>query len=406
MLFSDDSIFFPWLFVLRMACRSFAESFYIYSLFNVKGDCLNKWQHFGFVLGKNPLVFTFAYSFISVLLVVFCNTAELYRLVLVALVFFCFWLRQKQLYRKLVSNYNNTQGLRYILTVAVILILVVDSFNSMSHVLLHMFFVSIGIYDVIRTNAIQYELYKFAIMFLELLFIFWAHKAKFIRMKDIRSISVNKGVFLLFSFCLLSLIYIGYTYDNMPPLIAPYRNSLLCTMAFILPTYWSFYLIINHQTKLLNLRSNTTLNADIVAWIFNPSALEMTSLRVYDSDIFISNFESKKFILKEKLGKLGINDECKGYSELILCLFLTRLLIGLKDWSFEREIYEQAALIVDIPVLELRTNIDGIINRVWSTSEPKTLVDGYYYPYCKNKTYDQTHRPTVDEFLMRIAGSI
>lgn len=406
-LLYGNAIIMCWM-ILRVACISFAESTFIYLTFNSGVSKLKLSAFFRLVGTPKLFCFSILYFVISGVPSVFLNDPDLYRLATVVFVGLYFWYAHKRTFEKSVCNYNSFREARYILGVSVVLILAMDSFSTISHILLHMCCVSMGIYNAICSGWMLRGIYKSVIMIFNILFLVLFYKLRIFKMKDMRAILVNSWSFVPLVFCLLSIVYVrcNYVVFGSVPSLTAYRDTLLMILAFMLPTYWGFYLIMNHQTKLLNLRSNTTVNADIVAWILNPSVLEMTSLRVYDSDIFISNFESKKFILKEKLGKLGIDNECKGYSELILCLFLTRLLIGLKGWSFEREIYEQAALIVDVSVLELRTDIDGIINRVWSTSEPKTLVDGYYYPYCKNKTYDQTHRPTVDEFLMRIAGSI
>ena len=104
--------------------------------------------------------------------------------------------------------------------------------------------------------------------------------------------------------------------------------------------------------------------------------------------------------------KLGINNEYKGYSELVFCLILTKLYLGLKGWSFEKDIFWQASLVTDVPLSKLRKNIDNIISQVWTTNEAETLIDGYYLPYHNSHTYDQKRHPNAEDFLMSIAKSV
>lgn len=356
---------------------------------------------------KEMLLFSCSCSFIAIsLFLVFLDTANVYRLVFVGLIFFFVCYKNQKIYKNLVINYNSTQDMWYALTAAIILVLAVDSFNLISHMLFHTSFVLTGIYDAVKSVDIFYQLYKTAIMFLDVFFIFLVCKFRFIKMKDVKNMSLHKRIPIMFCFCLLSVIYLECVYDSLPPSIAQYRNSLLWSMGLILPSYMAFYLTTTYLTKLLNLRSNSTADASIHIWLFNPAMFNTTSLSVYDSDVFTANFESKKLAIKRRLDKLNVNDECKGYSELIFCLFLTRLFIGLKGWSFKTDIFLQASLVIDMPAPKVRKNIEDIIEQVWSTSEAETLIDGYYFPYYNSKIYDQMERPKVEEFLMSIAKSI
>lgn len=399
-----------WSFILRMTCRSFAESIFIYLLLNTGINHSSTLQNFIPINKKQMLFFSFVYSFITVFFVVFefDRILDFYKLALVPLVFFHFWYKQREIHKNSVINYKNAKDMWYSLATAIILILAVYSFNYISHMLFHTSFVLAGIYDIVHNDFILYELYKFAIMFLDVFFIFLAYKFRFIKMRDIKAMSAYKWIPISFGFCFLSMVYLSYTYyifGNIP-LTAQFRNALLWTMALILPSYIGFYLTTAHLTRFLSLKENYSVDMRILIWIFNPSMIKTTHLDVYDSDVFISNFESKKLVLKQKLKKLGINENYKGYSGLILCLFLTRLFIGLKGWRFDVDIFGQASLVTDVPISKLHRDIENIIDQIWTTSEVQNLIDGYYLPYEHTNTYTYTHRPTVEEFLTKIAKSI
>lgn len=391
-----------------MACRSFAESIFIYLLLNTGINHSSTSQNFT-PINKNQLVlFSSLYSFITVLFVIFKidNILNFYKLAFVPLVFFYVWHKQRNVHKNAVINYSGIRDAWYALTASIILVLVVISFNSISHMMFHTSFVLVGIYDIVHNDFILYELYKFAIMFLDVFFIFLTYKFKFIKMKDIKAMSAYKRIPITFGLCLLSMVYIGFTYNHMPPSISLYRNALLWTMALVLPSYIGFYLITAYLTRSLSLRANATADISIHIWLFNPSMFNTTSLSVYDSDVFASNFESKKLAIKKRLDKLGINDECKGYSGLVFCLFLTRLFLGLKGWNFKTDIFLQASLVIDVPAPKVRKDIENIIDQIWNTSAVETLIDGYYLPYRNSKIYDQMERPTVEQFLTDIAKSI
>ena len=234
---------------------------------------------------------------------------------------------------------------------------------------------------------------------------FLVYKFMFINMKDIKNMSIHKRIPISFAFCLISFLYIEFVFDKIFSL-ARYREILLWLAALTLPSYIGFYLITTKLTRLLSVKANHTANRSIRMWILNPSMIEVAHLDVYNSDVFMSNFESKRFEFERMLNKLGITDECKGYSELVFCLFLTRLFIGLKGWRFEREIFEQASLIIDVSIPKLRKNMEDIIEQVWTTNDARTLIDGYYRPCHNINTYDQTQRPTVEQFLTDVAKSI
>lgn len=396
-----------WLF-LRMAFRSSAEGIFIYLLMNTTIDQLHVSLGAASVSRKKMIFFVSVYSMISTISVTFLNVVDVYRIGSAALVFLYFLNRHRKLHKKLIINYNYNKDIQYALTTAIILVLAVHSLNYISHMLLHTYCVSTGIYDTINSVRIFRELYKTAIMLLDIFFIFLVYKFRLIKMKDIKLMSVHKWVPISFGFCLVTMVYLSYTYyifGNMP-LIGQFRNTLLWTMALILPSYIGFYLTTAHLTRFLSLKENYSVDMRILIWIFNPSMIKTAHLDVYDSDIFISNFESKKLVLKQKLKKLGINEDYKGYSGLIFCLFLTRLFIGLKGWRFDVDIFGQASLVTDVPISKLHRDIENVIDQVWTTSEVQTLIDGYYLPYEHTSTYTYTHRPTVEEFLTTIAKSI
>lgn len=400
---------YTWVQFLRMACRSFAEGAFIYYLFSTDISNFSIYQKINSFSKKNMVLFSLAYSLIAAVLVTFCDVGTLYRLVSVVFVFLYFWHKQRKTKKKLVSNYDGIYDIKYTLSAAVILVLAVHSFNYISHMVLHTSFVLTDTYNIVRSNSVFYELYyKYAIMFLHVFFIFLAYKFQFIKMKDIKAMSVHKWVPISFGLCLLTMVYIDYTYYifGNTPLTGHYRNVLLWAMAFIVPTYFAFYLVIKQLTMSINLMANTVADEHIHVWVFNPAIIETTHLDIYDSALFMASFESKKIILKRKLKKLGIDNRSKGYSALLFCLFLTRLFMGFKNWSFERDIFGQASLVIDMPLSKLRKDIENIIEYVWTINDAQTLIDGYYLPYHNSNVYDQTHHPKIEEFLIDVAKSI
>ena len=389
--------------ILRMGCRSFAEGAFVYLLINTD---LSIRKNVGSLNKNKFFLFSLVSSLITTLFGGFlCDWLDFRLLGSAVLVFFYFWNKQQKVNRNLANNCNSVQRIKYTLTTTVILILAVVSSDSISHMLLHTYCVSTGIYDIINSNWILRDLYRSSIMILDVFFIFLVYKFRFIKMKDIKATSMNKWVPISFSFCLISSLYLRSNYAAIPAFVQ-HRNAFLWTLAFVLPTYWCFYLAIKNQVKLLNLNANVTAYENILIWICNPSIIKTTHLDIYDSDVFMANFESKKLVLKQKLKKLGIDNKFKGYSELVLCLFLTRLFIGFKNWNFERDIFDQVSLVTDVPLRALRKDIENIIEYVWFTSESQDLIDGYYFPYQGRYTYDQTQRPTVEQFLTDIAKSI
>lgn len=384
-----------------MTFKSFSEGVFIYLLLNTNTNrqYINK---------ARLLIFALICSLTAVLFSVFLNLAGLYRLILLVFVFFYFRHKQRRNYSDLVISCVNTKNdIVYSLTTAIVLVLAVHSFNYISHMILHSSFVLSGIYGTVCSVDIFYQLYKTMNVFLDVLLVFLTYKFRLINMKDIKAMSLTKWAPISFGFCLLSMFYIGHTYYILYdiPLTSEFRNTLLWIMAFILPSYIGFYVAITRLIKLLNLRVNTNDDTNIHVWLSNPSVLDLPSLCVYNLDELLSDFEMRKLDIKRILNKLGINDECKGYSELILCLFLTRLLVHLKGWRFDIDIFLPASLIIDIPVSKLRENLECIIERIWTTTEVAVLIDEYYLPYHQATSCNPKNRPTVEEFLSNVAES-
>ena len=405
---SADIIGLCWA-VFRMTFRSFAEGIFIYLLFNNSfSNNLKISRKITFTDKKKIIIFAFVYSSLVLFVVFPCDVSLFYRPISAILLFFYFWYKLRKTNKQLVSNYKGIYDIKYALTTAILLVLAVDSFNLISHMLLHTSLVLTGVYDTVRSIDIFYQLYKTTLMFLDVFFIFLAYKFQVIKMKDIKAMSAYKWVSISFGLCLLSAAYVDHTYYIFynVPLTDQFRNTLLWTLAFMLPTYWGFYLLVKNQTKLLSIKANYIADANIRVWIFNPSMIEVTHFDIYDSDVFMSKFEAKKLAFKRELDKLGINKEYKGYSELIFCLFLTQLFVGLKGWNFEKDIFGLAALVIDVPLSNLRENIENIIKQVWFKNEGKVLIDNYYFPYHSSNTYNQTQRPTVEQFLTDVAKSI
>lgn len=395
--------------ISRMGFRFFVEGIFIYLIINNINQqkvCKDS-KHWS---KKKMLLFSSFYTLIVlpvsiVALIFFIYDIFLFRLASVSLVFFYSYYKQRTNHKNLVINYKCIQHVWCALTNAIILVLAVHSFNDIGYILSRNFFILTGIYDTVHNVDVLYQLYKMTFVFLDAFFMFLAYKLRFIKIKDLKNMSLHKQIPISFGFCLLSIIYIDTVYDHMPPSIGPYRETLLWSTALILPVYIGFYLTVTHLTRLINIKENTAADENILIWIFNPSIIETKHLNIYDSNTFMANFESNKLTFKRKLKKLGIDNKQKGYTELIFCLILTKLFIGLKGWSFERDIFWQASLVIDVPVAKLREDIANIIEQVWNTKEAKTLIDGYYLPYHNCHTYNQNKHPNVEDFIMSIAKS-
>ncbi len=404
-----DSIYHMCCTLSRMALRFFAEGIFIYLIVNninnqnvcKKPNTLNK---------KKMLLFSSFYTSVVLtvdilgLMFAICDVL-LFRLTSAILVFFYTYYKQQKMSKNLVSNYNKAQSIWYAVTSAVILALAGHSFNYIGYMLVHKSFVLMGIYDTAHSVDFIYQLYKTAVVFLDAFLMFLVYKFKFINMKDMKNMSMHKRIPISFAFCLISFLYIEFICNKASSPTAG-REALLWMAALTLPSYIGFYLTATKLTRLLSFKSNAIVDSHIHVWLSNPSMVETTHLDVYDSKVFIANFELKKLDIKKRLKKLGINDEYRGYSGLILCLFLTRLFMGLKGWNFETDVFWQTSLVIDVDASKLRKDIENIIDQIWNTSEVETLIDGYYLPYHNKKIYNQTQRPTVEQFLTDVAKSI
>ena len=300
--------------IFRMGLRFFAEGVFIYLIVNninnqnvcKKSNTLSK---------KKMLLFSSFYTLVVLSVAIFAimftvvGDTSLFRLASVSLVFFYSYYKRRKIQENLVSNYNNTQNIWYALTTAIILTLALHSFNIISYILFHNTFVVTGIYETVRSIDVAYQFYKTAIVFLDVSLMFLVYKFRFIKTRDLKNMSMHKRIPISFAFCLLSMIYLDSVYDVTPSSFVWYCQSLMWAMALMLPTYIGFYLTTAYLTRLLSLRSNTTADVRILVWLSNPSMMKTTHLDVYDSKVFIANFELKKLDIKKRLEKLGINDE-------------------------------------------------------------------------------------------------
>ena len=180
--------------VFRVTCRSFAEGTFIYLLINTKTNKLNFFQKFTSFNKKKWFVFSFLCSCIAIFVSIYLNFVNAYRLVIAVFVFFYFWYKHRKSNERLLINYNNIQDIRYALTTAILSVLTLCFSASASHISLHTFFVLTGIYNTICSAGIFRQLYKTAVVFLDVFFIFLVYKFQFIKMKDIKAMSVNKWV--------------------------------------------------------------------------------------------------------------------------------------------------------------------------------------------------------------------
>ena len=138
--------------IFRMTFKSLAEGLFIYLLFNNSfSNNLNVFRKIIFNDKKKIIIFAFVYSSLVLFMVFPCNAADLYRPACVVLFFFYFWYKLRTINKQLVSNYKGIYDIKYALTAAIILILAVHSFNCISHMLLHTYCVSTGIYDTINS---------------------------------------------------------------------------------------------------------------------------------------------------------------------------------------------------------------------------------------------------------------
>lgn len=406
MLYTDVTYMFS--LFLRVAFRFILEGGFCYCLFATRSVRSKNTDSRCSLRGRRDVVFfLFLYSTALILPVVLLRDDAFYRLVSVAVVFLYFY-HKCWLKRKSVATCFRIRQCGYILTAAIFLALTTEFILSVSHILIHGLCMLFNVYDAIRNHFVSYEIYKYVIMLVHVCLLFLVYKLRILKMSDVKAISINRWVPVSFGLCLLSIVYVKYNYSAFGaiPAVAPYRDAFLWVLAFLLPTYLGFYLTISKLTKLLSIKLNCAADDNIFVWIFNPSMIETIHLSIYDSELFMPSFEANRLAFKKKLEKLGIDNGYKGYSEMVFCLILTKLFMGMKGWSFERDIFGQASLVIDTPFPEVRKNIEAIIEKVWLTDDSETLIDGYYLPCCNNDMYDGRERPSAEEFLMQMAKSV
>ncbi len=393
---------------LRLFFRFFVEGVLCYSLFDVGAEHPRVANDFRVGASRYVVLFGFLNSFVSMSIIYFFDTTSVDRLASVVVALFYFWHRERAVHGVTRRRYSNSLGWRCILTAAVFSALVVECSLTLCHVLMHSACVSLNVYDIIKSNWVLYEIYKSLLMFLHLCVVFLVYKLRFLALNEVRDMATRKWVVVSFSLCLLLLVYIRNNYGTFReiPSFAPFCDVLLWTLALLLPVYLGFYLAIRNLTQLLNVKANCAVDNSIFVWIFNPTVVQKARLNIYDSDSFMPSFESNKLAFKQRLEKLGIDNSCSGYSMLVFCLILTKLFMGLKGWSFERDVFGQASLVVDVPFPEVRKSIESVIERVWFLDDASVLIDGYYLPCCNQDVYDEGHRPTVEEFLTCMAKSV
>lgn len=397
--------------VFRAILRSFAEGAFVCLLVNGSIDSIDSEdaaKTFAPRKQRRMWLFVFVYVSVATIFTLFIpGYFDFFRLVSVVLVFFHSWNRCKRCNRPLISNYGMAHDAVFSLNAAIISILAVSSFNFLSFLSLHYGLVFFGVYDYVRGVDALYQVYKFSIALLDVFVLFLFYKLRIIKLKDIRSMSINKWVPLSFGFSLLAWTYLAYFYNVIydTPAAAIYKDAVLGLLALMLPLYVSFYLSTRYLTKLLCVKTNFIADRSILDWVSDPSVVETSHLDVYDSDLFMANYMSQKFVFEKKLRKLGITCEHKGFSELSLCLILTKMFTGLKGWNFERDVLGQVSLVVDEPISKFHKDIEHTLAYVWDTNEVSFLIEKYYLPYQHVGTYRSGDRPSVEEFIMTIAKS-
>lgn len=377
--------------------RLIVESIFCYFVYN----CKNKNETFQKCSVKKIAIFSSVHvTMLSLYRHLFTDYIT-YRLVSVLIIFAYFWIENRIENKRIESN--NARNWSYILTFAVFITLMTEYSYSMSHIIVRFSWKLLDMYDVSITNLLLDKLYRFTILSMHICFIFLIYKFRFIKMRDIKNLSVYKQIPVLFGLCLSTIVYIKYSYIQLDN--DPYRDIFLWIFMFLLPTYLGFYWMLSKLSQLINVKKNYSADENIFIWIFNPSMIETFHLNIYDSELFTPTYEFNKLNFKRKLARLGIDNSCKGFSSLVFCLILTKLFMGLKCWSFERDVFGQASIVIDIPFPEVRKDIENIIKKTWLLEEPKKLIDGYYRPCCNRDLYDDSQPPTVEEFLVCMVKS-
>lgn len=389
---------------LRAFFRFFGEGVFCYSLFAISSKRSRVGGKFGFYDGRDMLAFVSMYAMVSVVPFAAFHDEAFYRLATVVAMFLYFWNKEQ----KCGGGKYGVLGWKCILTVAVFLVLALEFAFSLCHTLLHMSCVWLGVYNAVKGDWFLYGLYRSLFVVLHLCALFLISKLRFFKISDMKIMASRKWVLVSFSFCLLSIVYIRYNYVVFRDMssLAPYCDIFLWILAFMMPAYVGFYMAMSELTKLLSVKANCAADDNIFVWIFNPSMIETIHLNIYDSELFMPSFEANRLAFKKKLERLGIDNGYKGYSELVFCLILTKLFIGMKGWSFERDIFGQASVVIDVPFPEVKKNIEDVIARTWLIDDAETLIDGYYLPCCGMDMYDQQQRPSAEEFLMQMAKSV
>ncbi len=383
---------------IEHAIRLIIESIFCYFVYNHK----NKSVIFQKYSVKKLAIFSFAYVTSPLLYMhFFMNYYVTCRLVSVIVIFAYFWIENLIENKKVIKS--DLKHWSYILTFSVFISLMAEFSHFMGYIINRSCWQWLNMYNSRYASFTSSLLYYTIMLTLHSGFMFLTYKFRFIKMRDIKNLSVHKQIPLLFGLCLSTIIYIKYCYYQIGNNI--YQNVFIWLLMFLLPTYLGFYLMLSKLTGLINVKKNCKADENIFIWIFNPSMTETFHINIYDSESFTPTFESNKLAFKRKLAKLGVDSSCKGFSSLVFCLILTKLFIGFKGWNFERDIFGQASIVIDIPFSEIRKDIENIIRKTWLLEEPEKLIDGYYRPCCNRDLYDNSQLPTVEEFLVCMAKS-
>ncbi len=364
--------------------RMFIESIFCYAIYTCKDQNIN----FQKCNIKKMVMFCSVHVTILSLYRLLFTDFVTYRLISVLIIFAYFWVENRVENKKFKKSHIKNQI--YILTFSIFISLLTECSFFIGYTINRSGWQWLKIYDVRYANFQNSLLYYAIQLTLHFSVMFLVYKFNFIRMKDIRNLSIHKEIPILFGLCLSTVIYIKYNYQLIDNKF--YQDILIGILLFTLPIYLGFYWNSCKLTRLKNIDQNHILDAVIE---------NMVRIPIYCAAINIKPlaymYEKDRIIFKKKLKKLGIDHGYKGYSQLVLSLIIVNHFEG-DNLNFETNVFQHVSRFTGTESRIIYNNINSIIQKIWFQETSENLKYGYSYV-----DSIEDNPPTVNDFLINIA---
>ena len=349
------------------------ESIFIYMLYTYDNDVINQ---------KNKMKgLLFCASYTTILLT-FMNIPKIsvfYRIIAIFVISFFFLFDQY-------SSINKFK-IKYVVTYATFVNLVLRFGYVLIYSLIHYPIKLVGIYDYFKENIYIYQIVTSLLYFL---FLFSIYKLHIIRLYDIKNLSINNIMPIVFIIGLLADTYVKYVYNNIDNDMT--ADIAIMTLIFSFPAYVSFYFMFCKLAKLKNIGKNALIDSKIESKIMVPLYCGPLSIEpltyVYEKD---------KLTFQKKLGQIGISNSNLGYSQMVLCLIIISH-SEKNDLNFERDVINQVSKFTETSKKDIYNYFKNIITTTWDLETPESLKFSYkFVDGIENKV------PNVEEFLYQMA---